>query len=300
MAVTRVHSSDSQLFVNDIFGVETHRLPLLQSLTISTSKDVTDLQSLGEYYITDRILNSNQTTSVELTHLVSTGVSGFYPSATDGYPFYALQDQARRLLSTESYKFMAKDNAGETLITGAYPVSYDLQGAVGEVVSATTNYDADTVTFNTDALTSDDDFPHETLDTLPIFEPSKIAITTPAGLETEAMSSASLNIQTFTLSASVGREPKTRVGSRIPAFRYPVLPANGSLSFSVVKNQVTGINMSNLVLEKGTIKIDLQDEAGVSRMDFVTSGCSLESVSESLSIDGNATMDFSYTFPIQY
>ena len=60
MAVTRVHSSDSQLFVNDIFGVETHRLPLLQSLTISTSKDVTDLQSLGEYYITDKILNSNQ------------------------------------------------------------------------------------------------------------------------------------------------------------------------------------------------------------------------------------------------
>ena len=300
MAVTRVHSSDSQLFVNDIFGVETHRLPLLQSLTISTSKDVTDLQSLGEYYITDKILNSNQTTSVELTHLVSTGVSGFYPSATNGYPFYALQDQARRLLSIESYKFMAKDNAGETLITGAYPVSYALNGSVGGVVSATTNYDADTVTFNTDALTSDDDFPHETLDALAVFEPSKIAVTTPDGLETEAMSSASLNIQDFTLSASVSREPKTRVGSRIPSFRYPTLPANGGLNFSLIKNQATGINMANLVLEKGTIKIDLQDEAGISRMDFVASGCSLESVSESLSIDGNATMDFSYTFPIQY
>ena len=300
MAVTRVHSSDSQLFVNDVFGFETHRLPLLQSLTISTDKDVTDLQSLGEYYITDKILNSNQTTAVELTHLVSTGVSGSYPSATNGYPFYALQDQARRLLSTESYKFMAKDNAGETLITGAYPVSYNLECRVGDVVSATTSYDADTVTFNTDALTSADEFPHETLETLPVFQPSKIAITTPDGLETEAMSSASLNIQNFTLSASVDRQPKTRVGSRIPTFRYPVLPANGSLNFSVVKNQVTGINMSNLVLEKGTIKIDLQDEAGVSRMNFLSSGCSLESVTESLNIDGNATMDFSYSFPIQY
>ena len=300
MAVTRVHSSDSQLFVNDIFGIETHRLPLLQSLTISTDKDFTTLQPLGEYYITDRILNSNQTTSVELTHLVSTGVSGFYPSTTNGYPFYALQDQARRLLSIESYKFMAKDNAGETLITGAYPVSYTLKGSVGDVVSATTNYDADTVTFNTDALTSDDDFPHETLDALAVFEPSKIAVTTPDGLETEAMSSASLNIQDFKLSATVSRKPKTRVGSRIPSFRYPQLPANGKLDFSVIKNQVTGINMTNLVLDKGTIKIDLQDEAGVSRMDFVASGCSLESVSESLGIGDNATMDFSYTFSIQY
>ena len=71
-------------------------------------------------------------------------------------------------------------------------------------------------------------------------------------------------------------------------------------NFSVIKNQVTGINMTNLVLDKGTITIDLQDNEGASTMDFVTSGCSLESVSESLGIDGNVTMDFSYIFSIQY
>tara|TARA_R110002020_G_scaffold158318_4_gene341484 strand:- start:5985 stop:6890 length:906 start_codon:yes stop_codon:yes gene_type:complete len=301
MAVTRVHSSDSQVFVNDIFGFETHRLPLLQSLTISTEKDVTDLQALGEYHTSNRILNSNQITNVELSHLVSTGVSGFYPSSSDGYPFYTLQDQARRLLSTENYKFMASDNAGQTLITGAYPVSYELKGAVGEVVNATTKYDADTVTFNSDhPLTSADDFPADSLANLQVFRPRNISIATTDGLESEAMDSASLNIQDFSLSANVSREPKTRIGSRIPSFRYPVLPANGSLSFSVIKNQVTGINMANLVLDKGTITIDLQDNEGNSMMDFVTSGCSLTSVSESLAIDGNATMDFSYVFSIQY
>ena len=301
MAVRRVHSSDSQVFVNDIFGFETHRLPLLQSLTISTSKDTTDLEALGEYDIRDRILNSNQTTNVTLAHLVSTGVSGFYPSSSDGYPFYALQNQARRLLSTDSYKFMASDNAGQTLITGAYPTSYNLIGSVGEVVGASTQYDADTVTFNPDhPLDSTDDFPQELLADFAVFRPRNISVSTTAGLESEAMSSASLNIQSFNLSAYIAREPKTRIGSRIPSFRYPALPANGSLDFSVIKNQVTGINMTNLVLDKGTITIDLQDNEGNSVMDFVTSGCSLESVNQSLGIDGNATMDFSYTFSIQY
>tara|TARA_B100000945_G_C20425326_1_gene620205 strand:- start:5393 stop:6298 length:906 start_codon:yes stop_codon:yes gene_type:complete len=301
MAVTRVHSSDSQVFVNDIFGFETHRLPLLQSLTISTNKDFTDLQPLGKYCYDDRILNSNQTTTVELTHLVSTGVSGFYPSASDGYPFYALQNQARRLISIDSYKFKAADNAGETLVTGAYPTSYELRGAVGDVVSATTNYDADTVTFNAEgALTSADDFPKDLLADLPVFRPQDISITTTAGLESEAMNSASLNIQDFTLSADISREPRKRIGSRVPSFRYPTLPANGSLNFSVIKNQVTGINMTNLVLDQGTIKIDLKDNAGTSMMDFVASGCSLESVSQSLGVGDNETMDFSYIFSIEY
>tara|TARA_R110002020_G_scaffold92416_4_gene223760 strand:+ start:4425 stop:5156 length:732 start_codon:yes stop_codon:yes gene_type:complete len=243
---------------------------------------------------------------MELSHLVSTGVSGF--SLDDGgYPFYALQDQARRLLSIESYKFMARDNAGQTLISGAYPVSYELRGSVGDVVSATTKYDADTVTFNADhPLDSTDDFPQDLLANLPVFRPQNISITTNNTpfvrdkLPTEAMDSASLNIQDFTLSATVSREPKTRIGSRIPSFRYPTLPANGTLNFSVIKNQVTGINMANLVLDKGAITIDLQDNEGNSTMDFVTSGCSLESVSESLGIEGNETMDFSYIFSIQY
>ena len=62
---------------------------------------------------------------------------------------------------------------------------------------------------------------------------------------------------------------------------------------------MTGINLASLVLETGTIKIDLQDAQKNSVMDFITSGCSLTSVGESNDLDGNTTINFSYTFSIK-
>jgi hypothetical protein len=293
MAVTRVHSSDCQVFVPDVFGNINERLPLVQSLSISTSKDVTNLQPLGQFGYTDRILNANQTTELSLDHLISTGVSGINP-------FYEFQEQQEGFLSVSPTRFKIKDNAGESLISGAYLNSYNLNGSVGEVVKGSMSYEADTITFNAENTLTDADESDDSLSQYNVFRPRNISITTTAGLASEGIESSALNIQSFDLSASVGREAKNRVGSRIPAFRYPTLPAEGSLDFSIIKNQVTGINLSNLVLEKGTIEIDLRDGEDNSVMNFTTSGCSLVDVSESFTLDANATLDFSYVFSIQY
>ena len=94
------------------------------------------------------------------------------------------------------------------------------------------------------------------------------------------------------------RASVTRLGTRVPRFRYPQLPSNGTLSFNIIKNKITGLNLSSLVCESGTIKIDLQDDDGNSVLDFTTSGCCLESVDESNSLDDNTTLSFSYYFPI--
>ena len=292
MAVTRVHSSDCQVFVPDFFNNLRERLPLVQSLSISTSKDVTDLQPLGQFCYTDKILNSNQTTELSLDHLISTGVSGVNP-------FYKFQEQQEGFLSVSTTRFKVKDNAGESLISGAYLNSYNLNGAVGDVVGGSLGYEADTITFNAENTLTDADESDDNLSQYNVFRPRNISIATTAGLASEGIESSALNIQSFALSVNINRESKNRIGSRIPALRYPVLPAEGSLSFSVIKNQVTGINLSNLVLEKGTIEIDLRDDEDNSVMNFTTSGCSLMDVSESFALDGNATLDFSYDFSIK-
>ena len=292
MAVTRVHSSNCQVFVPDFFNNLRERLPLVQSLSISTSKDATELQPLGYLCYTDRILNSAQTTSLSFDHLISTGVSGINP-------FYEFQEQEEGFLSVSTTRFKIKDNAGESLISGAYLNSYDLNGAVGEVVKGSMSYEADTITFNAANVLTDADQSTDELANYNVFRPRNISVTTTAGLASEGIESSALNIQNFNLSVSVGRDAKNRVGSRIPSFRYPTLPANGSLSFSVIKNQVTGIDMSNLVLEEGTIEIDLQDNDNNSIMNFTTSGCSLKSMTQSLQLDDNATIDFDYDFSIK-
>tara|TARA_B100000131_G_scaffold319150_1_gene364447 strand:+ start:263 stop:1138 length:876 start_codon:yes stop_codon:yes gene_type:complete len=290
MAVTRVHSSQSQVFVGTAGAASRTRIPAIQSLSISTDKDITELQELGELSHTNRILNSNQTTKLSLDLLVATGASGIDP-------FYTFQEQQAGFLSTGKFDFAARDNAGETLISGAYLTQYSLEASVGALVEGSVAYDADTIDFHaanrlTDVEESDDSFGG-------FFRPRDIRITTEDGLVSENASSDDLNIQNFSLKVGVSREPKTRLGNRIPEFRYPTLPLNGSLDISMVKNQVTGINLASLVLETGTIKLDLRDAQKNSVMDFVTSGCSLISVAESNDLDGNATINFSYSFSVK-
>ena len=95
-------------------------------------------------------------------------------------------------------------------------------------------------------------------------------------------------------------EVKRKVEERVPHVRKT---KNGPIETTkkvtkTIKNKITGLNISSLVCESGVIKIDLQDDDGSSVMDFTTSGCCLESVDESPSLDDNTTVSFSYYFPI--
>ena len=76
------------------------------------------------------------------------------------------------------------------------------------------------------------------------------------------------------------------------------MPAQGNLSFDVLKTKVTGINISSLVCESGDITVNLKGDSNQSVLDFTTSGCCLDSVDESTSLDGNSSISFSYYFPI--
>jgi hypothetical protein len=87
------------------------------------------------------------------------------------------------------------------------------------------------------------------------------------------------------------------MGSLTPKMRYPELPAEGDLSFSVIKNKVTGIDLSSLVLDKGLLSITLNESQSNQRQ-YNINDCSLISISEGHSLDDNATLDFKYVFSV--
>ena len=276
----RIHSSDVQLFVDD------QRIPSVTSLSISSPKSVVDIQRLGASHSVDRILTSNQSTTLTYDVNLTTGATGIDP-------IYSYQHMKSGFLSTGFFEFKTKDTVGVTTISGASLTSYSINGSVGAIVKGSSSYEGDGAIFTeAGALISES---NDIFDGF--FRPEDIEITSSTNGD-EGLDSASLNIQDFSISVSLQKTPVTRLGTRVPQYRYPQMPAQGSLNFNVLKTDVTGINISSLVCESGVITIDLKGRDNESILDFTTSGCCLESVEESTSLDDNTSVSFSYYFPI--
>jgi hypothetical protein len=282
MGINRVHSSDTQLFVDG------QRIPAVQSLTFTSEKNQNRLARLGVAHLTETILGPNQATTIDYSILLTTGATGIDP-------FYSYQQMQSGFLSTGSFKFEKKDVAGVSTVSGATLTSYSVAGAVGSLAKGDSSYRGDGEIFTSaGALTTEstDEFGG-------FFAPQDITVSTEVGAAgKEGVSSDELHIQDFSISVSIDKEPITRLGTRVPITRYPSTENAGSLQFNMVKNKVTGLDISALVCETGVIKIDLKDDDGNSVMDFVTSGCCLESVDESTALDDNTMISFSYYFPI--
>jgi hypothetical protein len=286
MALDRVHSSETQLFYTGV------RIPAIQSINFSTEKQTTDIRPLGRLSYGERILNSNQTVSFSYSNLITTGASG-------QDPFYNYQLSDSGFINITSYGFNIKDFAGQNTITGAYLSSYSLKGSVGSFVEGESSYVGEVVSFDSSNAITFDDMSSDTFD---IFQPRDISIVTSGSISTdgvESISTANLSIQSFDISVATSRQPVNRLGSRTPDFRYPNLPIDGSLNVSFLKTSVTGIDMSPLVLDTGTITVELKDDAEDTIMRFINSGCSLKSVSESIDLDGNNLINFSYVICIK-
>jgi len=274
MSVFRVDSSDKQIFINNT------RLMGIQSCSYDTQKEFDDIRPIGQLDVTDRILKSNQTTNLALDFMLNDG------GQSD--PFFDFQTSG--VLSIESFNFKVRDLVGETFLSGAYMTSYSIRGAVGELVKGNVGYQCDVFDFNSTGNLSYDD---QSNDSFNAYQPQDISVLTNFN---EGVSG--LCIQGFDLSLSLDREPKNRMGLRTPQTRYPSIPSQGDLKFSIIKNKVTGVDLSSLVLEKGSVTIKLNTDQS-NEKEIAINNCSLISVSESHNLDENATLDFSYTFSIE-
>lgn len=283
MPVTRVHSSDTQVFIEDV------RISGVQSVSFDTSKQVNEIRNLGHQEVTDRILTANQTTNFSMDYHVVEGGTAFDP-------FFSFTGTAgfNDLISVDKFNIKIKDNAGENEIDGAYLSSYSLNLSVGEIPSVSISYEADSISYDPDnAITS------SLSDSYNVYRPAEISVSTtktdpPYISELQAENFA---IQNASLSFSIPRTTTTRVGKRVPERRYPTFPINGEISFSVIKNQVTGLDMSSLILSKDKINLTLDKNSG-NTITFSIDDCSLISAAESTDLDGNSSIDFNYNFAL--
>ena len=215
----------------------------------------------------------------------------------------ALDQEYRPYRSTEHIDFLSheesilklQENAGTTTISKAYLTDYSLSFSVGELAQGSFSYEGGEI-----STQSNSEFV-EISDTFDVFKPQSLSVTSNFS---EGIDSTNYAIQNCNISLSISRTPTIRVGQRVAKRRTPELPAEGSVSFSVIKRNVESLDLSNLVLEKGDLtftaienKLSTSTEADVT-LNIKVENCYLNSISNSHDLDGNATLNFNYIFPI--
>jgi hypothetical protein len=269
MSVRRINYGDTRVYVNNIL------LTGISDCAIDTERSYEDLRSFGRYDVVNRIVKSDQVPKVNISWILGEGSSD---------PFFDHQNSG--LISVEKFDIKKRDIVGENIVSGAFITSYSVNASVGDIVTAQAQYEGSTYSFSdTGAL----DRGIQTNDSGRSFIPSKITVSSNFG-EGQV---APFPIQSFQISVSIPRSPFKTIGSLVPQYRIPNLPVEASISFSVIKNEITGMNFAPIILEKGSFEFEMKSCANIGKK-YTVDNCSLASISESINLDGNATVDFSY------
>ncbi|MDB4317784.1 hypothetical protein N9973_00640 [bacterium] len=278
-SATRVHSHESQIYIDDtlIRGV--------QSFSYENTKNFQELRKLGSYKQEDYILTADQPIDTSIDFIVNDHVLD-----TDG--------NYLKFLSSDESTIQLKDATARTTFSKANLTNFSLKFSVGELARGSYGYQCDSLSVSEgDSLVDSD------LDTskINVFRPQNISLTTTLD---EGINSTDFPIQSISISLGIERKATIRVGERGAKRRYPVLPAQGTLSASVIKNNVDDtLDLSSLVSKKGNFTFVISETAlgtasASPNLNVKVYNCFLNSVNNSHDLDGNATLDFSYTFPI--
>lgn len=280
-SVTRVHSSDTQISIDGVI------IAGVQTKNVEINREYQDLNSLGSLSNKNKILTSNQKVVINLDYLV----------VHDGFnPF----DAENGLLNIDKQEIKIVDTTHEFVASEVYLQSCSLDMSVGDVPRGSASYEADEIAYNDQVfLTQLDQTQHQNVN---LFRPQEITVSKSAGFEDGVEGCdggvCGFCIQSASISVSLNREPVNRVGEMVPRMRYPSLPINGEVSFEAIKTKMKDVDISSLVLEKGDLIFDLIRSSKNYSLRYQIKNCSLTSVSEGLDLDGNATIGFSYEFPL--
>ena len=273
MPADRVTYADSRIYINDVL------LTGISECSIETSRDFEDLRSIKRYEVTDRILKSDQTPKATISWIIG-------EKSTD--PFFNFQKSG--IISVENFNIKKKDIVGVNEIKSGFLTSYSVDASVGNPITAQAEYEGTDYSFTSNEKLT---IGSETSDYYNVFLPSKINIS--ANFQEGKI--FSLPVQSFKISVSVPRTALKRVGEMKPKYRIPTLPAEASIDFSVIKSDVTGIDFSKILLEEGDFTFSMSSCNNIQKT-YLLKNCSLTNVSESLDLDGSATIDFNYTSSI--
>ncbi|MDB4314548.1 hypothetical protein N9955_00815 [bacterium] len=269
MSVDRVNNGDTRIYVNNVL------LTGITDCQITSQRGVENIRTLKRYEIVDRVQLSNPTPTAELSWIIG-------EQSTD--PFFDFQNSG--VVSVESFLIEKKDIVGTNTLSGAFLTSYSVNGGVGDTVTASASYEGINASYaQTGSLARGAD----TADFYNVYIPSNISLS--ATFDEGQI--FTMPIQTFSVDVPISRRPVKKLGDFYTEYRMPELPAELSISFSAVKNDVTGLDFTKILLETGNFRIEMNSCNNVTKA-YDISGCSLLGVSESSALDGNATVDFSY------
>ena len=278
-SVTRVHSHESQVYIDStlIRGV--------QSFSYENPKNFQELRKLGSYKQENYILTADQPIDTSIEFIVNDHVldkNGNY----------------LKFLSSDESSIKLKDATAETTFNKANLTNFSLDFNVGEFAIGNYGYQCDSLSVDSSESYEDADIDSSKIN---IFRPQDITLTTTLA---EGINSTDYPIQSASISVGIERRPTIRVGERGARRRYPVLPAQGSLNISILKNKVEEtLDLSSLVVKKGNFTFVMSETALGSastnpNLNIKVHNCFLNSVNHSHSLDDNASLEFSYTFPI--
>jgi len=274
--VSRVHSSDTQVFIND------SRLKGVTNFDVSFDRETADLRGLHSLHIEDRINTEPEKVAVNLSWIMGNDTSDPFFSVATG-----------QIVSVENFTIEKKDIVGSEVIEGAYLTSYEVAAAIGDTINGKASYEANRFYTGAESLAYEDqsnDF------NLSVFLPSKIVIDQ-TSIEGN-VSSSGVSIQSFSVQVPIPRTTFRRIGTPVPKTRYPEIPVVGTTSFSILKNTGASFENDAVVLSKGNFTVSLYDCAGSGEISYHLQDCNLSSISESLDLDGNETVDFNYSFNV--
>lgn len=274
MQVFRIHSSDTQIFING------NRLKGVSDFSFSKNRETLDLRGLQSLEVDNRINQTIDSTEANLNWVLGNGIND---------PFFDIGISG--VASIEKFLIEAKDTVGTNILSGAYLNSYEVSAAVGDLVNGSISYEVDSHSWNTGKLTYSD----QTEDFNQPFLPKSIVVL-PSGIEC-GVSSSGMSIQSLNFTIPITRKIVKKIGSGIPKARYPEFPIIGDLSFSVLKNTLTGMSGA-VVLDKGSMIISMSDCSHNGQKTYSFENCNLISFSENLDLEGNSIIDFNYKFSI--
>jgi hypothetical protein len=274
MPVDRVHSSNSRIYVNETL------LTGISNYDLSYNLKNESLKSLNHYETTDKILLSKQSPEINLSWTLGEQSSD---------PFFDFQSSG--IISVESFNIKLRDTVGERIVSGCSLTDYSLKAGVGELISAAAKFEGNSLYFSTGNALSIND---QTSDYYQSYIPQKILLSSSFANG----NIINLPVQSFNIQIPISRQSQSKLGNFNTEYKIPVLPIEASVSFSAIKNILSGIDLSDIILEKGSFNFTLQTCSESNNKNYSIGDCSLVSISESLDLEGNALVNFSYTSSI--
>lgn len=273
MSFDRVNYADTRVYVNDVL------LTGVSSCEINTSREVEPVRSILHYENENRVLKSDQKPEVTISWT-------FGEKSSD--PFFDFQNSG--ILSVENFNIKKKDIFGVHEIKSGFLVSYSVNAAVGSLVTAEAQYEANAYSYSSSGKLT---LGNQTSDYYQAFLPSKIQLYSSFN-EGDIFN---FPIQSFQITIPIPRKTIKNLGEIAPKYKIPSLPTDATINFSAIKNNITGIDFSKIVLDTGDFQFLLKDCQG-SGITYDIKKCSLIGVSESLDLDGNSIIDFNYVSSI--